>query len=59
MLTEVVSMVAVALDSSGLPAVTIWPSNFVKLPRTLLTIRCLATKPTCECTGSISHVPAM
>ncbi len=52
-------MVAVAVDSSGFSAVTICPSNLVKFPRTLLTIRCLATKPMCECTESISQVPAM
>ena len=42
------SMVAVAVESSGLGAVTIWASNEVNWPRTLLTIRCRATKPMVE-----------
>ena len=42
------SMVAVAEESSGLAAVTICASNVLNLPRTLLTIRCRATKPMVE-----------
>jgi hypothetical protein len=52
-------MVADAEDSSGSGAVTIWASNLVKRPRTLLTMRWRATNPIVECTGSRSHVPAM
>ena len=48
-------MVAVAVDCSGSLAVMIWPSNLVNFPRTLLTIRCRATKPIWEWTGSMSH----
>ena len=38
-------MVAVAVEASGLSAVTIVPLNSEKWPRTLLTIMCLITKP--------------
>ena len=58
-LTEDRSMVALAVESSGLGAVTIWASNEVNWPRTLLTIRCRAMKPMVEWTGSRSQVPAM
>jgi hypothetical protein len=56
--TELRSTVAVTLDCSGSGAVTMVPSNLSKRPRTLLTIMCLTTKDTSECTGSIVHVPA-
>jgi hypothetical protein len=56
--TELSSTVAVTLDCSGSGAVMMVPSNLSKRPRTLLTIMCLTTKDTSECTGSIVHVPA-
>ena len=56
--TELRSTVAVTLDCSGSGAVTMVPSNLSKRPRTLLTIMCLTTKDTSECTGSMVHVPA-
>ena len=56
--TEFMSTVTMAGDRSGSSAVTIWASNLSKCPRTLLTIMCLATKPMCEWTGSMSQVPA-
>ena len=51
-------MVAVTDDCSGSGAVTNSPENCVNRPRTLLTIMCRAVKPTSECTGSMSQVPA-
>ena len=57
--TEDRSTVAAAEESSGFGAVTMCPSNEVKRPRTLLTMRWRATKPMVEWTGSRSHVPAI
>ena len=51
-------MVAVTDDCSGFSPVTNSPEKVVNRPRTLLTIMCRAVKPTSECTGSISQVPA-
>jgi len=51
-------MDAVTLESKMSSPVTISPSNFVNLPRTLLTIMCRTENPTSEWTGSIAHLPA-
>src|SRR5690606_22978802 len=50
-------MVTDAVDAVGSSVTTISPETSVKLPRTLLTIRCRATKPTRVWVGSMVNVP--
>ena len=45
-------------ESRGASAMVTAPSNSLKRPRTLLTIRCLALKPTLVWLASITYRPA-
>ncbi len=52
-LTLAASMTTRRLDAAGLaPSMVAVPSNDSKVPRTLVTIACRATKPTWLCAGS-------
>ena len=51
-------MWASTLESSGFSAMVMVPSKVLKVPLTLLTIRCRTLKPTSEWTGSMFQVPA-